>query len=131
MPVLIDTNVIADVLHRDPVWEAWSDGQINQHKGNLWVNPMIYAELCYRASSTSQVDFVLTSLGLYYQELPKQALFLAAQAFRIYKLHGGTKSAPLPDFFIAAHAEAEGFIILTRDTSRYQTYFPNVSIICP
>ena len=131
MPVLVDTNVIADVLYRDPVWEGWSDGQLNRHKGELWVNPMIYAELCYRATSTAQADLVISSLGLHYQEFSKQALFLAAQAFRIYKLRGGTRTAPLPDFFIGSHAQAEGFTLLTRDKVRYQTYFPGVALISP
>jgi hypothetical protein len=51
-------------------------------------------------------------------------LFLAAQAFLAYRKHGGSKTSPLPDFFIGAHAAALGFPILTRDVDRYRTYFP-------
>ena len=32
---------------------------------------------------------------------------------------------------IGAHAQAEGFTLLTRDASRYRTYFPSVPLICP
>ena len=42
-----------------------------------------------------------------------------------------TRAAPLPDFFIGAHAEAEGLTHLTRDAARYRTYFPQVSLIAP
>ena len=32
-PVLVDTNVLIDVLHRDPVWAAWSDGRLERAVG--------------------------------------------------------------------------------------------------
>lgn len=131
MPVLVDTNVICDVLYRDPRWEAWSDSQINQHKGNLWINPLVYAELAAQADSSDQVDLIVETLGLHYEELPREALFLAAQAHRAYRLRGGSKTSPLPDFFIGAHAQAAGLTLLTRDTQGYQTYFPKVCLISP
>lgn len=33
------------------------------------------------------------------------------------------RRSPLPDFFIGAHADAAGLILLTRDAARYRTYF--------
>lgn len=131
MPVLVDTNVIADVFHRDPVWVDWSRAEIARHAGDLLINPLIYAELCYRATSSGQVDQIVADLGFRYEELPKPALYLAAQAYRTYRLRGGVKTAPLADFFIGAHAEAAGLTLLTRDPARYRTYFPNVPLICP
>jgi hypothetical protein len=50
--------------------------------------------------------------------------WLAAQAFVKYRRAGGTKSSPLPDFYIGAHAETEGLTLVTRDAPRYRTYFP-------
>jgi predicted nucleic acid-binding protein len=41
------------------------------------------------------------------------------------------RTAPLPDFYIGAHAEVEGHTLLARDAARYRTYFPSVSPICP
>ena len=35
------------------------------------------------------------------------------------------------DFFIGAHAQAEGWKLLTRDAPRYKTYFPKLQLICP
>jgi predicted nucleic acid-binding protein len=63
--------------------------------------------------------------------LPFTVGFPTARAFAAYRKAGGQKSAPLPDFFIGAHAEAEGLVLLTRDAARYRTYFPSVKLICP
>jgi hypothetical protein len=131
MPVLVDTNVISDVIHHDPVWAPWSSAQLIQNAGDLVVNPIVFAELCCRATSASEVDHILRTLRLKHEELSQDALFLAAQAFIAYRRQGGSKSAPLPDFFIGAHAQATGYALLTRDKGRYQTYFPTVTLICP
>jgi len=56
---------------------------------------------------------------------------LAAQAFVKYRRSGGAKSSPLPDFYIGAHAEAEGLLLVTRDAARYRTYFPKAGIVAP
>ena len=47
------------------------------------------------------------------------------------KALGGTKTGVLPDFFIGAHAPADGHQLLTRDAGRYKTYFPKIKLICP
>ena len=36
-----------------------------------------------------------------------------------------------PDFFIGAHAQAEGYQLLTRDAGRYRSYFPGIDLISP
>src|SRR5256885_59806 len=55
----------------------------------------------------------------------------AARAFTAYRKRGGKRSAPLPDFFIGAHALVEGLTLLTRDARRYRTYFPRARLIAP
>ncbi|WP_035612855.1 type II toxin-antitoxin system VapC family toxin [Haloferula sp. BvORR071] len=129
--VLVDTNVILDITGADPVWLGWSSGQLAGLVHRLAINPLIYTELCHSAGKIEDVEAILASLGLIYLELPREALFLASQAFRNYRRNGGTKSAPLADFFIGAHAQAEGFTLLTRDVDRYRSYFPSVPLIHP
>lgn len=132
MPVLIDSNIVLDVVTDDPVWADWSDEAITRHQASgLIVNPVIYAELCTGAASASEVDELLESLKLGVQEIPREGLFLSAKTFLQYRRQGGTKTSTLPDFLIGGHAEALGIPILTRDTARYQTYFPKVELICP
>jgi predicted nucleic acid-binding protein len=69
---------------------------------------------------------------LYRREaLPYEAAFLAGKAFLRYRRAGGTRTAPLPDFLIGAHAAVAGHRVLTRDAVRYRTYFPSVALIAP
>jgi predicted nucleic acid-binding protein len=76
------------------------------------------------------VSFALTG-SVQLLEIPKEALFLAGKAFIKCKSREGIKSTPLPDFFIGAQAAILNLDLLTRDVSRYQTYFPTVKLITP
>lgn len=129
--MLVDTNVLSDVIYNDPQWATWSAERLVENAGKLAVNPMIYAEICYRAPSRIIADEVLIRLGLTYLEIPRDALYLASKAFQKCRATGGTRTAPLADFFIGAHAESEGLSLLTRDIARYRTYFPKVVLVCP
>jgi predicted nucleic acid-binding protein len=64
-------------------------------------------------------------------EVPREALFLAGKAFLSYRRRQGTKQGVLPDFYIGAHAAVSGYALLTRDVSRYRSYFPSVRLIAP
>lgn len=129
--VLVDTNVLLDVTEQDEKWADWSQEQMSRYVDRMLINPLIYTELCYEAGAVVDVDAIMVTLGLRYGELPRQALFLTAQTYKLYRMRGGTKTSPLSDFFIGAHAAALGIPILTRDVSRYRSYFPEVTLIAP
>jgi predicted nucleic acid-binding protein len=63
--------------------------------------------------------------------MPREALFLAGKVFLSYRKHKGTKHSTLPDFFIGAHAIVSDFNLITRDISRFNTYFPDLDLISP
>jgi len=131
MSVLVDTNVLSDVIHADAQWEQWAAALLCEFFGRSFINPIIYAELGCRAISVEELEETLLPFQLEYREIPKEALFLAAQVFLSYRQRGGAKTAPLPDFFIGAHASVLGVPLVTRDVGRYQTYFPEVELITP
>ena len=65
------------------------------------------------------------------QAKTRAALFLAGKAFVQYRRGGGARTNVLADFFIGAHAAVSGLPVLTRDTRRYQTYFPSIKLVTP
>ena len=131
--VLVDTNVLLDVLQDDPQWAEWSIGQLRAQARvhALAINPVIYAEISLSFSTLEALDAVVVRLALEIHEIPKAALFLAGKAFAQYRKRGGSKAQVLPDFFIGAHAAVNRWPLLTRDASRFRTYFPTLAVVAP
>ena len=131
--LLVDTNVLVDVLQDDPQWAEWSIGQLRAQAQihELAVNPVIYAEMSLSFSTIEALDAVVERMALSIQAIPKPGLFLAGKAFARYRRQGGAKGQVLPDFFIGAHAAVEGWPLLTRDASRFRTYFPTLQVVAP
>ena len=130
---LVDTNVLLDLLTGDPNWADWSIAQLEAASlnGPLLVNDVIYAELAVRYARIEDLDAFLDAAELEMAPMPKAALFLAAKVFTQYRRSEGQKTGVLPDFFIGAHAAVGRLPLLTRDVSRYRTYFPTLKLITP
>jgi len=131
--LLVDTNVLVDVLQNDPQWADWSIAQLRAQAQlhALVINPVIYAELSLSFSTFEALDRAVATMELALHEVPRPALFLAGKAYLQYRRRGGAKAQVLPDFFIGAHAAVEGWPLLTRDASRFRTYFPRLEVIAP
>lgn len=130
--VLVDSNVLIDVFSEDEEWVDWSSSMIEEAgaHGRLVINPIIYAEVSLRVDSMEALDEDLEHL-VDRRALPWEAAFLAGKCFYAYRRAGGTRTAPLPDFFIGAHAAVENLTLLTRDPRRVRAYFPKLRIIAP
>ena len=133
MRVLVDSSVLLDVMTRDSRWAAWSEEKLAWHaeRDLLAINAIIYAEVSVHFASIEELDDALSPTEFLRLPLPYEAGFLAAKCFLQYRRRGGQRSAPLPDFYIGAHAATESLALLTRDVSRYRTYFPTVQLIKP
>lgn len=129
----VDTNILLDLLKEDSDWAAWSEHQLNvaSARGSLLITDVVFAELSVGAPGVEETDAFLDSVGISVTPCPKPGLFLAAKAFMNYRRRGGPRTGVLPDFFIGAHAAVAGAPLLTRDTSRYRTYFPTLELIGP
>lgn len=130
---LVDSNVILDVVTQDPVWLAWSSAALARaaDSGRLAVNPIVYAEVSIGYERIEDIDAALPPDVFTRLPLPWAAAFLAGKCFLEYRRAGGARGAPLPDFYIGAHAAVEGMALLTRDPQRYRTYLPALELIAP
>jgi predicted nucleic acid-binding protein len=131
--ILADTNVLLDVVTDDPVWEDWSQRQLDAAvlRDRLAIVPVVYAELSGAFVRYEEVDAFLDETGIDVIEMPRPALFLASQVFKTYRSRGGPRASVLPDFFVGAQAAVLGAPLITRDIRRYRTYFPNLDLIAP
>ena len=131
--VLVDSNVILDVFLNDLTWADWSELKLEEYSyhTSLYINSIIYSEISIGFELIEDLEFAISKAGFQLLEIPKEALFLAGKAYIKYKKRNGVKNAPLPDFFIGAQAAVLNLELLTRDVSRYQSYFPTVKLITP
>ena len=133
MSVLVDSCVLLDVITTDPKWGDWSAHQLMalaDHE-ELVINPLIYSEISVSFDFIEALDAALPHALVRREALPWEAGFLAAKCFVQYRRRGGARRIPLPDFYIGAHAAVKGMALLTRDATRYRTYFPTVRLITP
>ena len=131
--ILVDSNIILDVFLDDPNWAEWSESKLEDFSSitKLFINPVVYSEVSIGFKRIEDLEIGLNRGGFEMLEIPKEALFLAGKAFLKYRKNRGTKRSPLPDFYIGAQAAILGMDLITRDESRYRTYFPTVKLISP
>lgn len=131
MTVLVDTSVLLDVI-APSAWRSWSAARLARcaDDGDIAINQIIYAELAPAFTSRVALDRGLQGVGLRRLDLPWASSWPASEAFLAYRRGGGVRSA-LPDFFIGAHAQIAGLVLLTRDPARIRAYFPGVTLIAP
>jgi predicted nucleic acid-binding protein len=131
--LIVDSNVILDIFLNDPNWADWSEKTLNRLSmtNTLYINPIIYTEVSIGFNRIEELESVIQKAGFQMLEIPKEALFLAGKAYLKYRRNKGTKTSPLPDFFIGAQAAVLNVDLITRGVSRYTTYFPTVNLITP
>ena len=131
--ILVDSCILLDLFTNDLHWADWSEEILDQYSqtNTLYINSIVYTEISIGFNKIEEVEKAVSELGLKVLEIPREALFLTGKVFLKYRKNKGTKSAPLPDFFIGAHASVSKFNLITRDTDKYKTYFPQVKLIHP
>ena len=133
MPTLVDSIVLIDVATGGSEWADWSASMITRvaEEGRVVINPIIYAEVSLGFDRIEELEEAIPVEYFVREDLPWEAAFLAGQIFLEYRRAGGARRAPLPDFYIGAHAAVAGYTLLTRDVRRYRTYFPKLRIVSP
>jgi predicted nucleic acid-binding protein len=133
MPTIPDSNVVLDIIDPASAWFDWSRKWFAhcREEGVMVVNPVVLAEASARLEKFSDVVAMVNSTGLVFESMPMEAAHLAGQTHYLYRRNGGLRERVLPDFLIGAHAAVKGYRILSRDHSRFRTYFSNLEIIAP
>lgn len=131
--ILVDSNIVLDVFLNDPKWADWSESKLDEYDqlGILYINSIVYSEISIGFKRIENLESAIAKAGLQMLNIPKEALFLAGKAYLKYKERKGTKRTLLPDFFIGAQAAVQNLGLITRDVSRYHSYFPTVKLITP
>lgn len=131
--VFVDSCILLDLFTDDPKWGNWSESVLGKYSqsNTLFINSIVYTEVSIGFNRIEEVEKAIEQVGVKVLEIPREALFLAGKVFLDYRRNKGTKSSPLPDFFIGAHAAVSSFDLITRDAASYKTYFPSITVICP
>jgi predicted nucleic acid-binding protein len=117
---LVDSNVLLDVIQDDPNWGDWSSAELAKalDRGPVIVNPVIFAEVALAFDSQEELERYFRPSEYIRRELPWKAAMLVAKAFLRYRRSGGTKSCPLPDFYIRrAGADRKANIAYSRSSA--------------
>lgn len=131
--IFVDSNVIIDVLDRDPKWYGWSVSQMitAAAHGKVVTNHVVLAETAPHYGSLSEFNARLEDMTIEIEPLSDKAAFNAGMAFLDYRKRNKGRQSVLADFFIGGHAQAIEAAILTRDPRIYRIYFPSVPLITP
>lgn len=128
----VDSCILIDIFNDDAQWRSWSVDQVSLAlPRGLCINAIVYAEVSSSFATQQDVSAAIKRGRLDIKDLPVEAAYLAADAFKRYRKNKGQFKTALPDFFIGAHAQILSCPILTRDPQRFATYFPDVRLITP
>lgn len=131
--MLVDSCVLLDVFNDDPKWSEWSSEILYEHskRNQLAINIIVFTEVAFNFDSRGQLEDTLAHLEIDLLTIPCAAAFEVSQVFRKYRQNKGIKKSPMPDFYIGAHAKHLNAPLITRDESRFSTYFPGLELITP
>jgi predicted nucleic acid-binding protein len=133
MIILLDSNILLDIFTKDPIWFDATSNLLEQLSTNhqFAINPIIYSEISIGFKDIESLEKIIPPNDFLRLDLPWESSFLAGKCYIKYKKNKGLKSSLLPDFLIGAHAAVSKLGLMTRDISRYKTYFPTVELFIP
>lgn len=131
--IFVDSNVLIDVIERDPTWHDWSYGHMESAalRGVVAINHLVVAEVAPQFGSLDLFVERIDAMAIEIVPLSDLAAMKAGLAFRQYRRRRDRHGMVLPDFFIGAHALTLEAMLLTRDPRFYRTYFPELTLITP
>jgi hypothetical protein len=133
MSTLVDTSVLLDILLDDARFAQSSESLLRKcrNQGRLVICEVVLAEIRPALRNDAELCSFCEDIGLEFEACPMEAAILAGAMFARYLANKGTAKRVLPDFLIAAHAQACGYPLLARDRGYYRQYFKNIKLLDP
>ena len=131
--MIVDSNVLIDILNPDGAEAPRVIDAFNRlsvaHLPRI--NLIVFAETCTRFATLALAQSMIEQLDIEITNLTPDDAFRSGLAFRKYRRNGGPRKSILPDFLIGGQADNRGWPILTRDSKRFASYFPEIEVIDP
>jgi predicted nucleic acid-binding protein len=139
MTISIDTNVLIGLWDKDPAMHIPARHALDSARksGAMAISGCVYAELLAgQGRSIAALDelFIDTDIVVEW-EMSEQIWKRAGEAFRSYsarrrRSHPGSSEPRriLTDFLIGAHAEVNGYVLLTFDQRLFKASFPGLRL---
>lgn len=130
---LVDSNVLIDIINPIGRFSGWSRRALAEAAitGKVIINQIILAETASYFLTGHKLESAISHFALTRESIPWEAAHQAGIAHARYRQTGGSRERVLPDFLIGAHAAIMGYQLVSRDATRYRTYFPKLDIIAP
>ncbi|MGH7728989.1 MAG: type II toxin-antitoxin system VapC family toxin [Vulcanimicrobiaceae bacterium] len=127
----VDSSVLLDVLTDDPAFGRESLRRLRGARGAgaLVICPIVWAEVRGSFEDAGRMDAAFAEAGIGFDPFDQKCAEIAGTSWRAYRRGGGTRTRPVADFLIGAHAQVRGGRLLTRDRGFFRRYFEAVELV--
>ena len=126
----VDTSVLLSIFKGETDGAAWLTClQREAASRQLVACAVVWAEVRAFFRDDASCRQALEALGVQLSPDDESTALLAGSIYRSYKSKGGTRTALVPDFLVAAHAATHATALATTDRGYLRNYFPKLALI--